>query len=95
MPRRRPRLDPQVVAADDLIWEAINDLLIGDAGYKGFNREFIRRQAELRRLVNDDAWRAYLAVEEMVNARAEHVLVTVVKWAFAEGASAGRRRAGV
>lgn len=88
--RRRPRLDPQVVADDDLIWEAINAVLMGDAGYKGFRREVIRRQDELRRLVDDDGWQAYLVVEEETNARNEHVLVTVGQWAFAQGVASSR-----
>lgn len=91
-----PRLDRSVLANDEQLLDAIEELLTDDAAYKAFRKRVLKRQQNLKKLSTDDGWRAYLRIEEVVNARAEHVVLTVVRWAFEQGlkACASRRPEG-
>lgn len=85
-----PRLDRSVLANDEQLLDAIEELLTDDAAYKGLRKKLLKRQQRLKKLSTDEAWRTYLRIEEVVNARAEHVVLSVVRWAFEQGASSGK-----
>lgn len=85
-----PHLDPSVIADDGQLLDAIDELLADDADYKAFRKTVLRRQQRLKKLSTDEAWRAYLRIEEVVNARAERVVLTVARWAFEAGAASGK-----
>lgn len=53
-------------------------------------RRVLRAQADLRRLLADDGWRAFLTVEELTVARNALALAVIAKWAFGRGVK--RRR---
>ena len=85
-----PNLDPSLVAHDEQLLDAIDELMKDDAAHKGFRQKILKRQRQLRGLVDDESWRAYLRIEGVVNARAEHVVLTAVRWTFEQGASLGQ-----
>jgi hypothetical protein len=80
-----PTLTSDIVADEDKLSEAIERLLLADRRQRLYRSEITRRQAELRALVDDGAWAAYLEVEQAVNARLADALVKVARWAFAQG----------
>lgn len=88
-----PHLDPSVLADDDQLLDAIDQLLADDAAHKGFRKKVLKRQQRLRSLTTDEGWRAYLHIEEVVNARAAYVVLTVARWVFEAGASSGKPQA--
>ena len=57
-------------------------------------REELRDLEDDLRAAGPEVWSAYLAVEEVRNARTSELLLQVVRWAFNEGARCARRDGG-
>ena len=57
-------------------------------------REELRDLEDDLRTAGPEVWAAYLAVEEVRNARSSELLLHVVRWAFNEGAKTARRDGG-
>lgn len=92
MRARPPRLTPEIVADDDAVTEALDDLLLRDPEYRRLTRRIVRRQRELRGLVSEQAWSAYILLEDVTNERLDHAIRLVTRWAFRAGQrNAGRR----
>ena len=88
-----PELTSKIVANDDQLWTAINDVILASPGYRKRRRRIIRQQKKLQAMVSDEAWQQqYLKVDAMVNANNEAVVTGLVKWAWGEGVKFGGRR---
>lgn len=81
----RPHLTADVVADEQLLVGAVEALLMADQNMVRHQRRIIRRQGDLRRAADNRAWKAYLKVEEAVNARYDLALRLVAAWAFEQG----------
>ena len=57
-------------------------------------REELRDLEDDLRAAGPEVWAAYLAVDEVRNARSSELLLHVVRWAFTEGAKTARRDGG-
>lgn len=90
-PRPTPALTPEIVGEDEKLATIIDAVLLDDPEHLRASRRIKRRQARLRRMVGDDAWPVYLAVEIAVNERVIDETYTLVRWAFAAGLRYGRR----
>jgi hypothetical protein len=90
MSGRLPRLTSRILAAPDRLCRALDELLLASPEHHALSRRIRRKQRQLRRLVEDDAWRTYLQMEEIVNERAAVEIELVVRWAFAAGARSRR-----
>lgn len=53
-----------------------------DKKYRDLSRRVREAQRELRRLVGDDGWELYLALEEQMNARHVEVILAAVRIAL-------------
>lgn len=81
----RPKLDPVIVADDDLLAAAVDQVIKTDPDAVAVQVEILREQHELRELVDADAWGTYLAVEEQVTERWSELALVLARWAFVEG----------
>jgi hypothetical protein len=93
-PRRRrlPPLNPAIIADEQALGVALGELLGRDSQFRRSQREIIRRQDALRRIVGAGAWKTYLGLEEISVARLSDALDLVTRWAFAAGLRCGRPR---
>jgi len=85
-----PDLDPGIVEDDDALWEAIDQLLAGDPQLRRLQRWIADWQIVLRACIGGEGWAVYQLIEELANERVELALMTVAKWAFAEGVRSQR-----
>jgi len=83
--KRRPRLDRAVLVDPDALDQAHAHLLADDPNFRSYRRRILKRQRRLRDLATDDAWQAYLKVEEATSSRLAYVMDTVTEWAFLQG----------
>ena len=92
-----PSLDG-IDLADDQVLAQVVDRYVYRLGQTDTDLRALRE--ELRDLEDDlraagpEVWKAYLAVEEVRNARSSELLLHVVRWAFTEGARCARRDGG-
>jgi len=88
----RPKLDG-TTAADEEKLAAVVDLVIhAETGLRAQQARVVQFQVTLRELSSDDAWMAYLELDEANTARFADALVVVARWAFEAGATTGGRR---
>ncbi len=66
---------------DQRVRVALDQWAERDAAYKAASRAVQRAQASLRLMLSDEAWNAYLALEERVNARHNAVLSAAIRMA--------------
>ncbi len=92
MSLRLPRLDEEVLSDHDALGNAIDKVLLKTKVFVRLSNKIRRRQRELRRLVDEPGWHAYLRVEEATNERAIEESELLVRWAFTLGRRAARRR---
>ena len=87
MPTRRDHhtLDHEIVTDDQRLWEILNDVILAVPGYQRKRRKVIKQQEKLRALVDDEAWAAYMKIEQLVNDRNQAVVTAIARWAFSEG----------
>ena len=71
----------------DLVTDAV---LIGAKRLRKLTKKILHAQRRLRRAVNDDGWRTYLKLEELVNERASAQMDLLVRWALATGCRSRR-----
>jgi len=88
----RKTLDRRTLDDDDTLTWAIDELVRGDDNYQRQTKKILRMQTRLRAAASDDAFAAYMRLEEAVNARFGDALVLVARWAFQAGQHSGRRR---
>jgi len=81
---------PDLIDGDEALDLVIDAMLIGNAGLRRLTKKILRAQKNLRRVVDDDAWRKYLKLEEAENARTEMQMQILVRWALGHGARSRR-----
>lgn len=66
---------------DEVIDLAIDTVLGASMGLKRLSKKILRAQRQLRSLVDDDAWRVYMRLEELANERASLQMELLARWA--------------
>lgn len=86
-PAPDPPLSPEVVADEQSLWAAIEQVICSDSALDDLARLIVGRQRQLRRMVGDqsDAWLVYLGVEQATTERLERAAVRIALWAFEQG----------
>ncbi|MBX3218992.1 MAG: hypothetical protein KF795_00655 [Labilithrix sp.] len=82
---RRSTLTPEIVEDGDALAFVTGAMLMRTKGYRRLSAKVRQAQRKLRRGVDDEGWRLYLHVEDLVNDRASFEIDTLVAWAFKEG----------
>jgi len=85
------KLTADILKDDEKLGEGIDQVTFLDPKMRKLARAIVRRQRELRRVVGDDVWKAFLRIEEIVNERFAGAVILVARWAFEEGVRARRR----
>ena len=79
-----PRLSQDAIDRDQV--PGLVDVLFEHCReHRKLSRRILREQHELQASVSEDAWIAYLRVEEATNVRLDFMLAAVARWAFHEG----------
>jgi hypothetical protein len=86
---RLPRLAREIVANEDQLSIATDQVLQHDADLRRRSRAILIAQRALRSSIDEEGWARYLELEALINARFELASNVVARWAFAEG---GRSR---
>jgi hypothetical protein len=94
VPRRNRQtcITPGIVADPDRVGEAIDEILHGNRELERIHGQIIRRQRDLRAVIDDAQWRAYMGVEELFNQRWALTLEVVARTFYRAGRRA--RKAG-
>jgi len=92
--RPRPKLDATTVADDQKLAAVVDHVINAEPDLRAQQARVVELQHGLRGLVDDEAWRAYLALDEATTARFADALVVVARWAFEAGATTGGQRPG-
>jgi hypothetical protein len=88
---RLPNITVATVADPDRVGEAIDEILAGNRQLRRVHGQIVRRQRELRAVVDDDQWHRYMAIEELFNTRWAMTLEVVAKAFYGAGRRARRR----
>ncbi len=90
MKKRKHDVPPDLIDADEAIDLVIDAVLIGSKKLRKKTKSILKAEKRLRRALDDDGWKAYLALEEAVNDRADVQRLILVRWALAHGARSRR-----
>lgn len=82
---RYPRLSAEAIANDSTLLSLVDSLFELNDSYGKHRRKILDAQDRLQELASEDAWIAYLDIEQLVNNRLNFMLATVARWAFNEG----------
>ncbi|MDB4935214.1 MAG: hypothetical protein JWP87_2186 [Labilithrix sp.] len=90
--RRRPDEDfpADLVTPDEAIDLVIDAVLNGNDGLRNLTKQILKAQKRLRRAVDDDGWKAYLKLEEVVNERASAQMDLLLRCGLAHGSRSRR-----
>lgn len=99
MPHRRrsarskklPQLTPEIVADDEQLAAATDEVMLSDPGLKRMSLGIVRAQRRLLDHLGEHR-DVYLVVEERTNQRMERLCTVLGRWAFNEGVRVGRGR---
>ena len=83
------KLTPEIVAGDTLLAAAVDELLLTDPELAALQAKVIEAQVRLRAVLVDEAWEAYLGVDEAVGERLAEAVLVIARWAFTEGVKNG------
>lgn len=83
-------LPPDLLTGDEAIEIVIDAVMLGSKPLRKLTKNVLRAQQRLRRRVDDDGWKGYLKLEEIVNARASMQMDVLVRWALAHGSRSRR-----
>lgn len=86
-------LTPAILKDEAALSAVIDEAFVGHPELRRASRRIKAKQRALEKLVSDEAWRAYLAVEEAHNAREFVEMDLLIAWAFEHGRSYERARA--
>jgi hypothetical protein len=84
---KTPCLTPEIMADDDALALAIQDVLLASRTMRKLTRRVRRAADRLQRVMNRKAWARYMVLEERVNDRTSQEVELLVRWAY----QAGRR----
>lgn len=87
---RADDLPPDLVSNDEAIDLVIDSVLMGSKRLRRLSKNILKAQQRLQHAVDADGWRLYLALEELVNERAEEEMDLLVRWALTAGARSRR-----
>jgi hypothetical protein len=79
-----------LVSADEAIEFVIDAVMLGSKPLQKFTKKVLKAQERLRNAVDDDGWKKYLKLEEVVNERASMQMELLVRWALAHGSRSRR-----
>lgn len=75
-------LDLDLVTEDEAIDLVIDAVLVGSKPLRKLTKKIRQLHRRLHRKVDADAWKVFLALEEVVNERASYQMNILVRWAF-------------
>lgn len=81
---------PDQIDSDEAIDLICDAVLIGNDGLRKLTKQILKHQKRLHRAVDDDGWKAYLKLEEIVNERATMQMDVLVRWALGTGSRSRR-----
>lgn len=81
---------PDQIDADEALDLVIDAVLIGNGGLRKLTKQILKKQKRLHGAVDDDGWKAYLKLEEVVNERASKQMDVLVRWALTHGSRSRR-----
>lgn len=86
---KSPCLTPEIMADDDALALAVEELLLGTRVIRKLTRRVRRAADRLQRVVNRRAWARYMLLEEVVNNRASQEVELLIRWAYEAGTRHG------
>ena len=92
--RPRPKLDATTADEDQKLAVVVDHFIHTEPSLRAQQARVVELQHRLWGLVDDEGWRAYLALDEATTARFADALVVVARWAFEAGATTGGQRPG-
>jgi hypothetical protein len=93
VPRHREPEDdfaPDIITADEAIDIVIDAVLIGNDTLRKQTKHILKQQKKLRHAVDDDAWKVFLKLEELVNERASAQAELLLRWGLSHGSRSRR-----
>ena len=81
---------PDLVTADEALDLVIDAVLIGNDGLRTQTKPILKAQKGLRHALDDDAWRVFLRLEELLNERASAQMNLLLRWGIAHGSRSRR-----
>jgi dephospho-CoA kinase len=84
-PEPVPTLTAEIVADDETLAEAVDEVVRRDPVAREQLAEITTYQEMLQAAVDADTWRLVLHIEELTTARFADALLIVAVWAFTEG----------
>ncbi len=81
---------PDLVTGDEALDLVIDAVLIGDDGLRKLTKKILKQQKKLRHAVDDEGWKSYLRLEELLNERASEQMDVLVRWALTHGSRSRR-----
>ena len=76
---------PDLITSDEAIDVVIDAVLIGNGSLRKLTKKILRTEKRLRRAVDDDAWKVFLKLEELLNDRNARQMEILVRWALGHG----------
>jgi hypothetical protein len=89
---RLPVLTAATMKNEEAVGDAIDGMLLGSKAHRQLTKKVLRAQGRLQRAVDEQTWRLYLRLEEIVNERADFHMKLLVTWAFRQGCRRSRRQ---
>jgi hypothetical protein len=81
---------PDLIDADEALDLICDAVLIGNDTLRKLTKNILKEQKKLRHAVDDDGWKAYLKLEELVNERASKQMELLLRWGLAHGSRSRR-----
>ena len=79
---KRKHRRPTGATTDDEVLDLLIDAVLGGSKrVREVSTKIVKAQRQLRALVSDDAWKAYLRLEELANERASLQMELLARWA--------------
>ena len=79
-----------LIDTDEAIALVIDGIMLGSKPLRKLTKRVLAAQRKLRKAVDDDGWKKYLALEEVVNERASAQMDVLVRWALGHGSRSRR-----
>lgn len=79
-----------LIDTDEAIGIVSDGILIGTPSLRKLTKQVLQAQRKLRKAVDDDGWKKYLKLEEIVNERASAQSEILMRWALAHGSRSRR-----
>ena len=90
MSRHRREFSSEPISSAKAIDLVIDAVLTGSKPLRKLTKDVLKAQKKLRSAVDDEGWKDYLKLEEVVNERASMQMELLVRWALASAARSRR-----